>query len=140
MTREDLQNTFMLTHANLRKDFGTLDDVPYELANAVANVYWRQFEQGHPSSPMLPAEESIMREEEYKGTKRVIKEFRIMRARNDCSANLVAYTVDYLLDVFRHRIPDADNKRPIWRRIQRLKYPSRDQPNLVKSLKLYGGH
>jgi len=128
----------MLTHVKLKEDFGTLDDLPYELANAVANVYWRQFEQGHPSSPILPAEESIMREVEYKAAKAAIKEFRIMRARNDCSAGLVAYTVDYLLDVLRHRIPDANNKRPIWRRIQRVKYPSRDQPNLVRSLRLYG--
>jgi hypothetical protein len=137
MTPEDLQNTFMLTHINLKRDLGTLDDLPYELANTIANVYWRQFEQGHPSSPILPAEESILREEEYLGAKRAIAEFRVMLSKGT-DANLVLYTVDFLLDWLRHRIPDIGNKRPIWRRIQRLKYPSRDRPNLVRSLKLYG--
>ncbi len=136
MTPEDLKNTFMLTHVKLKKDFGSLDDLRYELANAVANVYWRQFEQGHPSSPMFSAEESILRESEYLIAKRTIPHFRNMLGKE--SPNLIAYTVDYLLDTLRHRIPDVNNKRPIWRRLQRLKYPSRDQPNLARSLKLYG--
>lgn len=126
----------MLTYAKLKGDLGVLDDLPYELANAVANVYWRQFEQA--SSPMLSEEESALREGEYHAAKGAIAEFRIMRSK-DNPIGLVAYTVDYLLDVLRHRIPNAENKPPIWRRIQRLKYPSRDQPNLVRSLRLYGG-
>jgi hypothetical protein len=54
MTPEDVKNTFMLTHVNLKDDFGSLHDLPYELANSVANIYWRHFEQGHDLPPNYP--------------------------------------------------------------------------------------
>ena len=78
MTPEDLKNTFLLTHVKLKEDFGSLDDFPYELAN----------------------------EDEYRAAKGAIPEFRNMRGKEG-GPQLIAYTVDYLLDVLRHRIPDV---------------------------------
>lgn len=136
MTREDIEKTFMLAHVNLKDDFDSLDDLPYELANAVANIYWRHFEQGHFSSILQSEEEWTMREKEYRTVKLVIQDYRVMR-EGGAHQSILDYTVGYLLDILRHRIPNANNKLPIWRRMQRLVYPHRDQPDLARSLKLY---
>src|SRR6266705_598203 len=111
MTPEDVKNTFMLTHVNLKDDFGSLDDLPYELANSVANIYWRHFEQGHDSSTQLSFEECNMREKEYRTMKLVIHDYRKM-GDDGAHQSLLDYTVDYLLDFLRNRIPNADNKFP----------------------------
>ena len=39
------QDVFELCEKTIRKDLGNIDDLPYELANTVANAYYKYFDQ-----------------------------------------------------------------------------------------------
>ena len=39
------QDVLELCEKTIRKDLGNIDDLPYELANTVANVYYKYFDQ-----------------------------------------------------------------------------------------------
>ena len=137
MNQEELESIWKATYARILTELGYLGDLPYELANTVANVYWRHFEAVFDSSWQAPDMlEFDQRKQEYQIMSKIIPAFRAMRYEG-AHTSVIEYTAEHLLNVFKHRIPDADSKMPIVCRMQRFFYRGQDRERLVDHLRLY---
>lgn len=136
MNRADQEMLREVTRTAISMELGSLSDLPYDLANAVANVYYRYFEMGVAATPAVSVHESDKRLVEYQSISAVITQFRAL-PHQGAHPSVVEYVMNHLLDHFKHRIPDAERKMPILCRMQRLFYPGQDIPNLVRKLELY---
>lgn len=135
MTTEDTEKLFIITHSALKADFGLMGDLPHEVANVVANVYLRYFEHGLASAPPIPYDEFNTRVSEQERMVKVVAEFR--KFSQNQSAEKTEILADFIVDVFKFRMPDALTKMPIRRMIERKFRKSRDIPNLINALQLY---
>ena len=135
MTNQDTEKLFAATYGALKADFGLMGDLPHEVANVVANVYLRYFEQGVASAPDVSPEEFNTRVDEYRRMANAIAEFRKF-SQNE-TASHTAILADYYIDVFKFRMPDALTKMPIRRMIERKFRKSQDIPKLIDALGLY---
>ena len=81
MTSEDTEKLATVTYKALRSEFGFLGDLPFEVANTVANVYFRYFQQAMDSAPVISMAESITRQSDFESIRGVIAEFRQLRPR-----------------------------------------------------------
>jgi len=139
--------------ATINQNLGRLDDLPYELANTVANIYYKFFlflmklsedAEGNPgwiprqmkqSSDWVSGFENFI--DEYAIVKSDIESIKesivaLREIDRDAEPNLYSYTVEFLLDCYKYNIPQAYEKSPIRRKIER-KFKKPDEiPNLIE--------
>lgn len=141
----------------IRKDLGPLDDIPRELANSVANVYYRYFSQAFDmvkqaannpgwiptqvkkSPDMLTGFSSFIQDtakftSDFKTIPKIIQTLRKIDKRRE--PNTYQFAVDYILDCYKYDIKDAHKKIELRRMIERKfsKAKDRDIPNLINLL------
>jgi len=136
----------------IRKELGTLDDIPYELANTVANIYYRFFAlasevKDKPKEGwMLTAikrsgdlerglahfiDDYARIESDLKSAPKFINGLRAIDKSKE--PKLYRYTVDFILDCLKYNIPNATKKTAIRRKIERKfrKKYVKEIPNLI---------
>jgi hypothetical protein len=141
----------------IRKDLGSLDDIPRELANTVANVYYRFFnlavderKQAANNPNWIPRqvkrepdmsdgltaffEDTVRSKCDFESVAGFIKGLRGIDKRS--KPNLYQFTVDFILDCLKYDIKDAHKKTGLRRMIERKfsKAKKRDIPNLIDLL------
>jgi hypothetical protein len=135
-------------------DIGSLDDTPYELANTVANVYYRFFSlsigvmkdaAGNPGwiprqmkreTDMVAGLTSFVEDtarftSDIKATPKLIEGLREIDKQRQ--PNLYQFTVDFILDCIKYDIKDAHKKTGLRRLVERRfsKAKNREIPNLI---------
>ncbi len=138
----------------IRDQLGTLEDLPYELANTVANVYYRFFALGLEAIKRGPHSlpTSVRRETSLaKGAATYIED--TTRSITDVESvpatikglreidkhqqpNLYQYSVDFALDCLKYDIKNVHLKPGLWRMVERKikKNKVKEIPNLVDLL------
>lgn len=141
----------------IRKDLGSLDDFPYEVANTVANVYYRFFnhavdvmKQADNNPGWIPKkmkretdmlagltsffEDSARFKSDFEAAPRFVKGLRDIDKHKQ--PNLYQFTVDFILDCLKYNIKDAQKKTGLRRMVERRlrKGKVREIPNLVDLL------
>jgi len=141
----------------IRKDLGSVDDLSYELANTVANVYYRYFDhsvdvmkRASNNPGWIPKEmkretdmlegltsfvENTARfESDFDAVPNFIEGLREIDKREQ--PNLYQYTVDLILDCLMYDIKDAHKKTGLRRMIERKikKRKLQEIPNLIALL------
>jgi len=141
----------------IRKDIGSLDDIPYQLANTVANIYYRYFnltsdvikrasdnpfwipKQMERDSDILKGmisfKEDVARfTSDLKAVPDFIHALRKIDKRRE--SDLYQYTVDFLLDCLKYDIKDAHTKSDLLRMKERelSKAEEKEIPNLIDLL------
>jgi len=121
----------------IRNDVGTLNDLPHELANTFANIYYKFFElnekidNSETGMPSIFAEEgnifevlkNFSRESQFilvhiKKIPEYVQGFReIDKIQQPNVYNLL---VNLYLDILKYRIKNAHKKIGIWRRMERI--------------------
>jgi hypothetical protein len=141
----------------IKKDLGNLDDLPHELGNTIANVYYRYFEhsldvikRGNNNPGWIPKEvkqdsdllrgmgqfaENIARfKSDVQSAPKFIEGLREIDKHKQ--PNLYQMTVDIILDVLKYDLNDVFNKTGIRRMIERKfkKSAYKEIPNLTSLL------
>lgn len=130
----------------IRESVGTLDDLPLELANTVANVYYRYYEgmgggmDGLMDRFFLGGPESFANDQAQTvaDTKMVVGLAENLASIDKLQRpNLYQYTVELALDILKYRISNVHQKtgfrRMIERRLKRGKV--NEIPNLIEVLR-----
>jgi hypothetical protein len=148
MTEED--EILVVCRAVILSEIGRLDDLPNELANTVANIYYRCIPLGLDSSSSAEDLRSLVQ----RGHSR-IQLGKILAARQ-MIPQMVAelrklpkgglaswayhYAVQFALDLFKYDIPNGEKKSAARRSIERVfrKPLVREIPDLHRKLGLYG--
>jgi len=135
----------------IRDKLGTLDDLPYELANTVANVYYRFFAFGldaikrepHSLPTCIRRETSLAKGMAtfMQDTTRSITDVESVPAFikglreivKHQQPNLYQYSVDFILDCLKYDIKNAHEKTGLRRMVERKikKKKVKEIPNLV---------
>jgi len=140
---------------SIREDLGTLEDLPYELANTIANVYYRAFYKAahvftyrrhFPKSVGNLRPRRIDEKKNFRG-----EGFRLFRSEFQAVADFVGevraidktvypdlywFAVKFILDCLKYNIQNVGKKTELRRVIERqLKKPGiREVPGLVDML------
>ncbi len=138
----------------IRKDLGNIDDLPYELANTVANVYYRYFNQAidvikaGSNKPNWVPQEMEQEADVFEGlssfldksakiksdVKRVSEHINNLRdIDKQNQPNLYQYIVAFILDGLKYDIKNAHKKSGLRRMIERKlkKGNVQEIPNLI---------
>ncbi|MFH1934452.1 MAG: hypothetical protein ABIN18_23125 [Pseudomonadota bacterium] len=151
------QDILELCEKTIRKDLGNIDDLPYELANTVANVYYKYFDQAldimkrASNNPGWIPKEMKRETDMLEGLTSFVEKYA--RFNSDLKAvpgfieglrgidkhekpNLYQFTVDFILDCLKYDIKDVNKKTGIRRMIERKVRKGKVQeiPNLVDLL------
>ena len=127
----------------IRRNLGPLDDIPPELANTVANVYYTFYARA--TAPNTPESTKDLRSfiddtatvlSNHKYVKQHVDGLRRIDKR--AKPMLYDYTVTFILDVLKYRIDRAHDKTGLRRMIERqfLRYKVNEIPNLYDLLKI----
>lgn len=151
------QKVLEMCEKAIQKDLGDLDDLPYELANTVANVYYKYFDyavdivkRATNNPGWIPKEmkrETDMMEgltsfienstrfkSDFEAVPKCIEGLREINKHE--KPNLYQFTVHFILDCFKYDIKDAHKKTELRRMIERKvrKKKVQEIPNLVDLL------
>lgn len=136
----------------IREQLGTLDDIPYELANTVANIYYSfcalasEVKDKPKEGWILTAikktgnlkhdladfiDDYARIEADIRSAPKFIEGLRAID--KSTQPNLYQYTVDFILDSLKYNIPNVIKKTGIRRKIERVfrKKYVKEIPNLV---------
>ena len=141
----------------IKKDLGSLDDLSRELANSVANVYYRYFDhafnlmkQSANNPGWIPKEmkrETDMRiglksfledsaklKIDFESAPKFIKALR--EVGKNSKPGTYQYIVDFIIDCIKYNIKDAQKKTGLRRMIERRFSKTKPQeiPNLIDIL------
>lgn len=135
-----------LCEKGIRERLGSLDDLPYELANTVANIYYKFYDisidwEQQRVNPTLPAgvreqfekdpnadifkaskkyiEESFLIKHYFKGINGWIDNLRKLKKMQPNNYQDYQFIVEVVLDQMKYRINNLENKSLIRRRIER---------------------
>ena len=136
MTNSDYEKLFVATQKALKSYFGSMGDLPYEFADAVANVYWRGFEQGLDSPPEISFEEMQTRRVEFDAMPGLVDGIRQMQRAGYSDGDVKAVAFCYV-NTCKYRMDNAETKTPIRCMIERRFRRHQDIPNLVRALGVY---
>jgi hypothetical protein len=154
-----------LCEKGIRERLGSLDDLPHELANTVANIYYKMFYinidwEQQKANPTLPEgvkeqfekdpntdifkasskyiEESFLIKHYFKGINGWIDNLRELKRRQPNNHQDYAFIVEIILDQMKYRINNLEKKSLIRRRIERkIKKRKVDEiPNLIDLLNI----
>lgn len=106
--------------AAIDKDFGSLTDLPPELANTIANVYYKFFALGSPGfdqGVMSFIEDATTILGDFKFAKQLIDGLRKIDKRT--KPNLYDYTVEFILDALKYHLDKVHDKTGLRRKIER---------------------
>jgi hypothetical protein len=136
---------------SIRSRFGSLDDLPDELADTIANVHYRFFEAEHESSgeiriptrviqasdPGAAMERWIQETSALSATFHHLPEMisALREIKNQSSASIFEYWVTLMLDDLKYGIHSAKDKSPIRRAIERKSKKPEEIAGLYKRLK-----
>lgn len=144
------QNALREAAKIMHRHLGDLDDLPIELVNTLANIYYRFFAyKDHMLSggrslfldPYVPQSSNLL--DAYKNNNKFFAEVSstfecakgiVLSARQACAENpkLFSYLVTFMLDVFKYNIENAESKTPIRRAIERKFKKVREIQNLFE--------
>lgn len=123
--------TLQFTKKEIERDLGTLDDLPHDLANTIANYYYKSFEiaSGVAESKVFQNKDlrqgltSYVYEAEtiinfIKIIPELIKSLRKIDRHKLPRA--YSYLVNYYLDLLKYNIPNASKKSHIRRQFERF--------------------
>ena len=146
-TRVD-KTALPLARELITRNFGNLDDLPAELQNTIAHIYYSFAEMGaNQSKPgWVPkkngqlalkgfAEEFSFLSAAVEHLPKLVEELRKLRGKNPTW--LYDYSATFILDLFKYRLPQwAIKLPPILRAPMRLfsDAPSKEIPNLYRLL------
>jgi len=135
----------LVTRQSLLSDFGCMDDLPRELANTIANVYYRYWSLAdEPDAGFTSIADSMARTEqiariqtEFEFVKNVVPEIR--KLQREAHPSLVAVASDMFVSILKYKIDDAVEKSPIRLKFERfLKQNKVDEiPKLYEALQLH---
>ena len=123
------------TIESIRRSLGSIEDLPDELANAIANIYYRSgqimFEDKSPGSAMQSLRDGRSIDamaSSYGIGLRTLKKLEMIpqlvvglrSIDKDSQPNLYAVARSLALDILKFDIPNAMNKPEIWRMVERL--------------------
>lgn len=151
------QDVLEMCEKEIRKDLGNLDDLPYELTNTVANVYYRYFDQAFDITKRANNNPGWIPKEMKRGadifeglssflekTAKIKSDFKklptfiegLREIDKHEQPKLYQFTVDFILDCLKYDIKDAHKKTGIRRMIERKvrKGKVHEIPNLVDLL------
>jgi hypothetical protein len=147
-----------ITERAIQGDLGSLDDIPYELANTIANVYYKYFlqqadmmkratnpgwipEEMKRETNMKAAMDSFIEKWEklqtdFDAASEFIKSLRGIDKRE--KPNLYQYSVNFILDCLKYDIKNAQGKTGLRRTIERKlkKNTIQEIPSLIDLLDL----
>ena len=127
----------------VRRNLGSLDDIPPELANTIANVYYRFYARATALSTPSGSENlrSFIEDtatvlSSHKYVKQIVDGLRRIDKR--AKPALYDYTVTFTLDVLKYQIDRAQDKSGIRRMIERQfrRHKVKEIPNLYDLLKI----
>jgi hypothetical protein len=142
----------------IRSDIGALDDIPYELANTVANVYYRYFDlsfeivKGAEENPegWIPA--SVKNSSDpIKGLHEFGKYYDQIKSHKSSIGlainslketdkyqrpNTYKFLVDFILDCYKYKLKSPQNKIGLRRRVERKFVKVNEIPGLIDLLKI----
>lgn len=132
----------------IKGQLGNLDDLPPELQNTVSNIYYR----ANPSTIIQHATGNALRDFEKNSLEMInrtsdlkfvgemiasLREVKQEASSNDLDF-VYGHLVTLILDVYKYRIENANDKSPIRRSIERkFKKPESEIPNLYAKLRKY---
>jgi len=127
----------------IRRNLGSLDDIPPELADTVANVYYRFYARAAamrtPESTgelksFISDHAAVLSSHKY--VKQYVDGLRRMDKR--AKPALYDYTVTFILDCLKYQIDRADEKTGLRRMIERQfrRHKVKEIPNLYELLKI----
>jgi len=136
----------------MKKQLGIIDDLPYELANTISNIYYRAGQivlEDHGSGSLLKVmmntpdqSELVLSYAQGVSTLDKLKAIPDMVSRlrsidKTTHPNLYAMTWNLLLDMLKYDIKNAMDKPEIWRRMERFfRRPTTPEfPRLVELFK-----
>lgn len=144
MSRE---KALLTTRHTLLTDFGCMDDLPRELANTIANIYFRYWslpdepDKGFTSikDSMAEAERIARIQTEFEFVKKVVPEIR--KLQQQAHPSLVAVASEMFVSILKYRIDDAVEKSPLRLKFERfLRRDKVDEiPGLLEALQLHKG-
>lgn len=137
MTRDDTEKLLMVTYGALSREFGKLDDFPYEFANMVANIYYRYFQLAFDSAPPISEMELLNRQSEYERIGIIVRELRRLPSEKDVTQWHIKFLISCMIDVFKYRMQNVERKTGIRRMIERQFLSHQDFPNLAKDFSLH---
>ena len=142
------ENILMQAKRLIDKDLGDLSDLPADLRNTVANIYYKNIHNVEKlKSPSVEKESydqtdfivPSMREMRYFNQHEEIKDavFLLREAKNKRGQKHCKFLLEMILDIFKYRIPDAEEKAMIIRKAERMFRKSLEFRNLyVRMLEL----
>jgi hypothetical protein len=122
---------------NELKSLGNLNDFPADLRNTLANLFYKHFgglktteyeSMINTSDTSAYFEETVHVKTHYEIAKGVIQNLR--RVKDEDGDELFVFGVKVTQDIFKYRIPDAQNKTVIRRAIERKFSKPVEIPNL----------
>ena len=137
MNQEDTEKLLLMTHCALRREFGMMNDFPYEFANMVANVFFRYIQQTFASAPPLSPLELAIRDADYRTIVPLVSEIRALFGSPEIEQWHIDMMISCSIDMFRYRMKDAPIKNAIRRKIERIALKDHDMPNLARDLSLH---
>lgn len=137
------QETLERCRDAIRRNLGSLDDIPRELANTIANVYYKFYARATALSTPSGSEDlksfiedtaTILSSHKY------VKQYIGGLRRIDKRAKpvLYSYTVTFILDILKYQIDGAQDKSGLRRMIERQfrRHKVKEIPNLYDLLKI----
>jgi hypothetical protein len=139
----------------IRNDLGSLDDIPHELANTIANAYYRYLSyvkyRANPNHPGWLPKEMKRETDPQKGLRAHIEEYATIKTDFDAAIKFVEllrsidkhkqpryyqFLVDFILDCLKYDIKNAQTKSGLRRMIERKLSTAKDReiPNLIDLL------
>lgn len=138
-----LRSALDKARAAIIADLGSTADLPRELLNTVANIYYQAFfpiECRPPTGHNMPAVlqsfiiENARLAAGVEHMPRIIQSLR--KIDRHAKRGLYDYSVEFLLDVFKYQIADAGNKTGVRRMIERKLKKVSEIDNLVDMMNL----
>ena len=149
---DDLKELLELTRSSIQRDLGSLRDLPYELANTVANIYYKDWSINFFKSDIMykltptpigknqkQFSKSMADFLDYLYDKDSLKKQIIELRKISKTSKLYNYAADLLIDKYKYKITNAINKPKLLSKIQRILFRNRvnEVPNLINMLGLY---
>jgi len=121
------------TKERIIKELGMLDDIPYELANTVSNIYYRIYlvslERNNTDLTKLSThdDEVLWLFDAYEKLLKIIPKLREIPLGTEYDM-----TVNYLLAKFKYRIKNADKKSYVRLKVELFNKKAYEIPNLAR--------
>lgn len=132
----------------IKQNLGSLDDLPDELANTIANIYYRAGQivlEDRSSGSLIESMKKTPRLDELtRGYIRGVSTLEKLKVvpgmvadlrsiNKETHPNMYAMTWNLMLDVLKYDIENAMNKPEIWRRVERLfrRHTTKEIPRLA---------